>query len=154
MFVIYKKENRVIYREIFFFRICENAKPSQEVLREQIAKYRHVFQIAVDKATAIDRALARWLERQPEAVPDNVDIARPDPVMKCPKCRNTMSLRTSQRGVKFIGCSGFPECNNAIWLRLDGIEGIEVLQQTCQRVRFLFNSILYKQQKRSSFLIF
>ncbi|KAH0541196.1 hypothetical protein KQX54_021251 [Cotesia glomerata] len=98
--------------------ICDGVKNPQQVLETQISKYRRVFKAALERANLLDTALAEYIDERPSAVADlEINIPPEDPVfLKCPKCGLNMTLKDrKQTGGKYIGCMGFPACNNAIW---------------------------------------
>ena len=94
-----------------------------------------MFEIAIQRANLIDRALAEYLEDNPINAPD-IEFANTvaDVVFKCPRCGGDMTLkdRRTQEG-KFISCMNFPTCNNAIWLPF-AVASVEVLNDVCNRV--------------------
>lgn len=123
-------------------RICEGRKDPDAVLQLQINKYREVFKKALESANLIDTALAEYLGEVPTQAQELENIIPPeDPtVMKCPQCGSNMTLKERRQGSgKYIGCSAYPTCNNAIWLPQD-ITGVEVLDDICPRVS---NSLFY-----------
>ena len=46
-------------------RVCEGTRQPEEVLREQINKYREVFEQSVAQVNKIDLACARYLDEAP-----------------------------------------------------------------------------------------
>ena len=46
------------------FRICEGTRQPEDVLREQISKYRNLFQIATQQVNKIERACEHYLDEQ------------------------------------------------------------------------------------------
>jgi DNA topoisomerase-3 len=114
--------------------ICDGLKDPEVVRREQIAKYRAVFETVVQKMRQIDESLANRLADRPQAVEeDRYDADPMKPILKCPKCGNDMIVknRKNDQG-KYVGCGGFPECKNALWLP-QALESIEVLDESCPR---------------------
>ncbi|XP_034948825.1 DNA topoisomerase 3-alpha isoform X2 [Chelonus insularis] len=113
--------------------ICDSAKDPQLVLREQIDKYRNVFQVAMQRANLLDSAIAEYIDERPVG---NVRLEEVMPVeevgiFKCPKCGLNMTLKDRrQGGGKYIGCMGFPTCNNVIWLP-QSVTEIEVTNEIC-----------------------
>lgn len=101
-----------------------------------INKYREVFREALVKANMIDAALAQYLDEQPEAI-EQADIAMPVedvPILRCPKCNSNMVVKTKRQGNgKYIGCMGYPTCNNVIWLP-EAVEEVEILDEGCNQV--------------------
>lgn len=113
--------------------ICDGQKDPKIVLQNQIAKYRDVFKVAMEKANLLDNAIAEYLDEQPSQVQES-EIVTPSEditILKCPKCGSNMVLKDRRQGAgKYIGCMGFPACNNAIWLP-QSIEDVTVLEETC-----------------------
>ncbi|XP_046401854.1 DNA topoisomerase 3-alpha isoform X2 [Ischnura elegans] len=116
-------------------RICEGTKDPAAVLAEQIAKYKEVFQRALEQASKIDEALGKYFNEEIRAAPDNngpLDGGIPQDVMPCSQCQNPMIVRQrrSEANGYFVSCSNYPECKNAIWLPGEVIN-LEVAQETC-----------------------
>lgn len=116
--------------------ICDGLKDPEVVRREQIQKYRAVFETVVEKMRQIDESLANRLDDRPQVVEEpryeNIQIKS---VLKCPKCGSDMILRNKKNDTgKFISCVGFPGCKNAVWLP-QTVENVEVLDESCQQVR-------------------
>ncbi|XP_058807359.1 DNA topoisomerase 3-alpha [Phymastichus coffea] len=113
--------------------ICEGQKQPDEVRQRTINKYREVFREALVRANMIDEALAEYLNERPVEVAEE-EISVPDenePILKCPKCNSNMVIKTKrQNNGKYIGCMGYPTCNNVIWLP-ETVEKIEVLDERC-----------------------
>ncbi|RUS69493.1 hypothetical protein EGW08_022747 [Elysia chlorotica] len=115
--------------------ICQGRKAKDDVLRDQIQKYKEVFIEACRQAQKLDVAISQYLgEAQP--LPDNdsatgeVDFA-PSIIRKCPRCGNPMTLRTKKDGKGFyIGCSSYPNCKASIWLP-DFVLQASATQETC-----------------------
>lgn len=98
-----------------------------------------MFRIAVEKANLIDTALADYLDEAPATAQIVDSTEPPNPfVMKCPKCGADMVLRSRREGgKKFISCSSFPGCKNALWFP-DTVENVTVLDQSCRNVNIIF----------------
>ncbi|XP_043282563.1 DNA topoisomerase 3-alpha isoform X2 [Venturia canescens] len=113
--------------------ICEGRKDPERVLAEQIEKYRNVFKIALERANLIDTALSQYLDEPPAQAEqlENIIPAEDPTVLKCPRCGLNMVLKDRRQGTgKYIGCTGYPNCNNAIWLPQD-VTVLEVLDEIC-----------------------
>jgi len=118
---------------MFCYRICQRQKNPNELLQDQINKYREVFKVAIERANLIDDSLAHYLDQRP--IQTEQALAREDvTIFKCPKCGSNMVLkeRRQSRG-KYISCMGYPTCTNAIWFP-EAIEDVEVLNETCNQV--------------------
>ncbi|XP_030764441.1 DNA topoisomerase 3-alpha [Sitophilus oryzae] len=113
--------------------ICDGLKDPEVVRREQVAKYRAVFQTVAEKMRLIDESLANRLDDAPQAVQQLNDGGNDDyrPAMKCPKCGQDMTLRTKKDGSgKFISCTGYPGCKHAIWLP-SIVKNVEITNESC-----------------------
>lgn len=75
--------------------ICEGLKNADDVRREQIAKYRAVFQTVEDKIREIDSSLANRLGDRPIEIQNTSTVVQDSsrPVLKCPKCGDYMFFR-------------------------------------------------------------
>ncbi|XP_067213930.1 DNA topoisomerase 3-alpha isoform X3 [Linepithema humile] len=115
--------------------ICQRQKEPNEVLQNQINKYREVFKVAMERANLIDAALAHYLEERPtqaeqvQFAPVEEEIA----ILKCPKCGSNMILKERRQGRgKYISCMGYPTCTNVIWFP-EAVEDVEILNETCNQ---------------------
>ncbi|CAG9863370.1 unnamed protein product [Phyllotreta striolata] len=116
--------------------ICDGLKDPDVVRREQIGKYKAVFQTVMQKMRLIDESLGNRLDDAPVAVPDAEITAHPDenkPAMKCPKCGRDMFIRRRKNGTgMFLSCSGYPDCRHSIWFPTS-IQTIEVQDNHCNK---------------------
>uniref|UniRef100_A0A4Y0BNI3 DNA topoisomerase n=2 Tax=Anopheles funestus TaxID=62324 RepID=A0A4Y0BNI3_ANOFN len=119
--------------------VCEGRKNANDVLTEQISKYKEVYRIMSQKARALDRALGQRLNQTPRDPPPDgggVSVTAAAPmreVCKCPKCGSKMCLRSKRDSSGYyLGCIAFPECRNNVWFD-DTIREINVLDDTCPR---------------------
>ncbi|RZC37038.1 DNA topoisomerase 3-alpha [Asbolus verrucosus] len=112
--------------------ICDGVKDPEAVRREQIQKYRAVFETVVEKMRQIDESLAHRLEDRPQAVEEqHFDNNPVKTVLKCPKCGSDMILRNRKNDAgKFISCVGYPACKNAVWFT-SNVESVDVLDEPC-----------------------
>ena len=62
------------------------------------------------------------LEKDKEKIRSNIKDAEKErkTIGKCPRCNNDMVIRLSKQGKRFVGCTGFPKCNNTYPLPQDG----------------------------------
>jgi len=121
------------------YRICQQQKNPDEVLQNQINKYREVFKVAMERANLIDDALAHYLDERPIQIEQaQLTPAEDVSVFKCPKCGSNMVLKDRRQGRgKYISCMGYPSCTNVIWFP-EAVEDIEILNETCNQVN-VFN---------------
>ncbi|XP_033734544.1 DNA topoisomerase 3-alpha-like isoform X2 [Pecten maximus] len=122
-------------------RICEGRKDKNVVLEEQKQKYKQVFIEACRQALKIDEALAKYLgEAQPMPAEHALETLASSPIKKCPNCGQDMMLKTKKDGKGFyIGCMGYPNCRNAVWLPDFVLEAtaVDTSCQTCAGVRLI-----------------
>ncbi|KAH9636384.1 hypothetical protein HF086_011241 [Spodoptera exigua] len=114
--------------------ISEGRKQPQQVLAEQIAKYKEVYQTVAQEANKIDAALAERFREQPnEYVPstESLPVNMPS-ALKCPKCKTDMVVRQKKNNADelYISCMSYPNCKNAVWLP-SLVKTIQVLPNTC-----------------------
>ncbi|XP_012057921.1 PREDICTED: DNA topoisomerase 3-alpha-like [Atta cephalotes] len=125
--------------------ICESKKNPNEVLQNQINKYREVFQVAIERANLIDDSLAHYLNERPlqtEQIQLNTPVI--STIFKCPKCGSDMVLKQRRQGRgKYITCTGYPECTNVIWFP-ETVEDVEVLNETCNRCTENIHKLKFK----------
>ncbi|XP_076641227.1 topoisomerase 3-alpha isoform X2 [Halictus rubicundus] len=131
--------------------VCERQKDPKDVLQTQINKYRDVFKIALERANLIDNALADYLGEQPTETQD-IQINNPPEeiaIFKCPKCGSNMTLKErKQTNGKYIGCMGYPTCNNVIWFPKN-VESVEVLDDVCSQCAGNMRKLKFKLTKNA-----
>lgn len=100
-------------------RICEGSKQADIVLREQVNKYRTLFQKAKEQVIKIDAAMAKYIQANAIQLTDEEDplrviMDRTTAAMPCSVCGIDMVLRKHQETF-YLSCSAFPACKNSIW---------------------------------------
>lgn len=141
-------QKKCIYKSTFiwfyYYRICQRQKNPNEVLQNQINKYREVFKVAMERANLIDDSLAQYLDERPLQT-EQAQLHEDVTIFKCPKCGSNMVLKQRRQGRgKYISCMGYPTCTNVIWFP-EAIENVEVLNETCNQVNITFAcSVSYK----------
>ena len=103
--------------------ICEGRKTKEEVLLEQIERYKQVFQAAMDQVNKLDRATQHFLDEDP-ANDDYggggdggggggggmggalLGLANVEPVVECLQCDNKLALKKKQSGGWMVSCQG------------------------------------------------
>ena len=107
--------------------ICEGRKTKDEVLQEQITRYRQVFQTAVDNINKLDLATQHFLDEDPADQGDGgggggggnnlFGLVQQEPVVACILCQSQLVLKSKQSGGWMISCQGYPACRAApVWL--------------------------------------
>lgn len=126
-------------------RVCNRQKNPKDVLETQIKKYRDLFKVTLERADLIDNALADYLDERPIEARE-IEINNPAQeivIFKCPKCGSNMTLKNRKQGTgKYIGCMGYPNCNNAIWFP-QNIECVESLDEICSQVSIIYSYNIY-----------
>ncbi|XP_050346470.1 DNA topoisomerase 3-alpha [Nymphalis io] len=114
--------------------VCEGRRRPEQVLAEQIAKYKEVYLTVTAEANKIDQALAgRLSERAMEYTPTVETFVSLPPVFKCPKCGSDMVVKQQKNNADkyYISCISFPKCKNAVWLPTI-VKTIDVLPESCE----------------------
>lgn len=115
--------------------ICDGQKRAQDVLQDQIAKYKEVYRIVSQKMTTIDSTLQQRLNRVPRPYNEaQILVGSSDKwALKCPKCGGNMFLRQRSNGSGwFLSCANYPPCRNAIWFT--GVNSAQIMDETCPTV--------------------
>lgn len=123
-----------LYRLFCYHRICQREKDPNEVLQNQINKYREVFKVTIERANLLDDSLAHQFGERPNQL-EQAQLGPEDvPIFQCPKCDSNMVLRQRRQGRgKYITCMGYPTCTNVVWLP-EAVEDVEILNETCNQV--------------------
>ncbi|KAK9508812.1 hypothetical protein O3M35_006277 [Rhynocoris fuscipes] len=116
-------------------RICDGVRQPEVVLREQINKYRTLFQKAKEQVNKIDAAIGKYIQAtaiplNAENDPLNVRSQQVEKVFPCKFCGLDMVLRSNQTN-KYLSCSGFPNCKSAIWLPNKILE-VKISSESCE----------------------
>ena len=146
--------------------ICEGRKTKDEVLAEQISRYKEVFQAAMDNVNKLDQATQHFLEENPAGGGDGpggggpggaggmLGLPASSPVVECVVCRQQLALKTKQSGGWMISCQGYPACRAApMWLPSCVKDATVDEGQTCSRCtnRPKFVKIVVSRQAMAPF---
>lgn len=115
--------------------ICNGRRDPKEVLAEQIVKYKDAYKVITEKALLLDQSLASRFNEQPRVAPEITASTQIDDIMKCPKCNYKFSMALKPKKDNngwYIGCMGFPECKNVVWLN-DMIKDIKATSTVCTK---------------------
>lgn len=95
--------------------ICEGRKTKDEVIKEVLEMYKTAFDDAVEQVDVIVDCFAEFMDKIPvsEVLPERY---LEEFVRHCLKCRLEMHLKQTRDMKKFIGCSGFPNCKETVWI--------------------------------------
>lgn len=130
-------------------RICEGTRNKDDVLVEQIAKYKEQFVQAVQEAVKLDQALRPYFGDPQEFIDEVLgsgDERGTEPMRLCPRCKTEqMVLKKTKDGSYMVGCQGYPRCRASIFFPKFVLEASvdESLCQQCQpgdvhQIRFKF----------------
>lgn len=112
--------------------ICEGRKNPQEVLAEQIQKYKECYHIITREAQELDRALGQRFGEQPQIVPQAQEAVAPLEVIQCPKCRTSKMVikKKLNNGDFYMSCQAYPACRNAVWFSSD-VKTVSCVDESC-----------------------
>lgn len=117
-------------------RICEGTRNKDDVLVEQIAKYKEQFVQAVQEAVKLDQALSSYFGDPQEFIDEvlgSEDERQTEPLRLCPRCKTEqMVLKKTKDGSYMIGCQGYPRCHASAFFPKFVIEAA-VHESVCQR---------------------
>ncbi|KAL9957422.1 hypothetical protein ACROYT_G039055 [Oculina patagonica] len=117
-------------------RICEGTRNRDDVLVEQIAKYKEQFVQAVQEAVKLDQALAPYFGDPQEFINEvlgSEDERGTEPLRLCPRCKTEqMVLKKTKDGSYMIGCQGYPRCRASAFFPKFVVEAA-VHESVCQR---------------------
>eukprot|EP00057_Strongylocentrotus_purpuratus_P016863 XP_011671337.1 PREDICTED: DNA topoisomerase 3-alpha [Strongylocentrotus purpuratus] len=115
-------------------RISDGQKNPEDVLAEQVDKYKQVFIEAARKATMLDSALEQYLGQPAQSHnATSLQVSAPSIVRKCPHCNEPMTLKERKAGGWMVSCMGYPGCKAAVWFPAV-IESADVSDTVCQQV--------------------
>jgi DNA topoisomerase-1 len=114
---------------------CEVVKPDMTAQLEHdmnaIAEGKKTLDEIVGESRTMLTKVVTSLEKDKEDIKNNITKAlkEQNKMGTCPKCGKDMVLRVSRKGKRFIGCSGYPTCDNAYSLPQKG--GINASKEQC-----------------------
>uniref|UniRef100_A0A0A9WRY3 DNA topoisomerase n=1 Tax=Lygus hesperus TaxID=30085 RepID=A0A0A9WRY3_LYGHE len=103
-------------------KICDGVRRPEDVLREQVAKYKELFRIAKEQVNKIDAAVGKYIQETANPIsaqndPLSVRASTLQKVFECQLCKLDMVVRANNETRKFfVSCVGYPSCRNAVWL--------------------------------------
>ncbi len=116
---------------------CEVIKPKMTATLEKdmddISEGRKTLEETIEESRKMLTEVMKTLEKDKEKIKDSINAAerKQNMVGKCPKCGKDMVIRTSRRGKRFVGCSGYPDCKNTYSLPQSG--GIIATDKPCDK---------------------
>lgn len=116
---------------------CEVVKPKMTATLEKdmdlISEGKKTQELTVKESRQMLTEVITSLEKDKEKIKTNIKNAerKQNTIGKCPKCGNDMIVRTSKKGKRFVGCTGYPNCKNTYSLPQQG--GIIVTDKACDK---------------------
>ena len=112
-----------------------------------IAEGKKTLNDAVKESRQMLTEVMNELEKDKEKINTDIKNAHKEQntVGKCPKCEKEMIIRTSRKGKRFVGCTGYPECKNTYSLPQNG--GIVATDETCDQCGAPVVKIITKGKK-------
>jgi len=105
---------------------CEVIKPRMTATLEKdmddISEGRKTLDATINESRKMLSDVMKALEKDKEKIKSSINDAQrqQNAVGKCPKCGKEMIIRTSRRGKRFVGCTGYPNCKNTYSLPQSG----------------------------------
>lgn len=116
---------------------CEVIKPKMTATLENdmdaIAEGKKTLHTTVDESRKMLTKVMDDLEKNKESIKTNIQRAHQEQnyMGKCPECGKALIVRTSRRGKRFVGCTGYPDCTTTYPLPQKG--GIQVTDKVCPK---------------------
>ena len=100
---------------------------------DSISEGKKTMKETVDESRKMLSKVMDSLEKNKDKIKINIKNAQRQEsnVGKCPKCGKDMIIRTSKRGKRFVGCTGYPNCSNTYSLPQNG--GIFSTDKKCEK---------------------
>ena len=99
--------------------VAAGARSKDDVIAENLQRYRTVFGLVIARAAMLDTALEAQLGPRTGSAADieGAEVSMATPVRQCPRChRADQILKKTRGGNWIIGCGGYPECNACLFL--------------------------------------
>jgi len=116
---------------------CEVVKPKMTATLEKdmddISEGKKTLDKTIEESRKMLTDVMVSLEKDKEKIKTSINDAerKQSMVGKCPKCGKDMVIRTSRRGKRFVGCTGYPDCKNTYSLPQSG--GIFSTNDPCEK---------------------
>lgn len=113
----------------------------------KIAEGTKTLNHTVQESRKILATVLHTLEQEKETIRSNITNAlkEQNKIGACPKCGKDLVIRTSKRGKRFVGCSGYPNCENTYSLPQQG--HITTTTKTCKTCKSPIVNIRMKGKK-------
>ena len=114
---------------------CDVVKPKMTAVLEKdmslISEGKKTLEETVKESREMLTEVMKTLEKDKEKIKTNIKAAhlKQNTVGKCPKCGKDLVIRSSRKGKRFVGCTGFPACKNTYSLPQKG--AIEKTDEVC-----------------------
>jgi DNA topoisomerase I len=115
---------------------CDVIKPKMTAVLEEdmslIAEGKKTLEETIKESRDMLSKVLEELQDDKEKIKENIQKAskQQNVVGKCPDCGKNLVIRTSRRGKRFVGCSGYPDCKRTYPLPQKG--GIIKTDKICE----------------------
>ncbi|MDH7517601.1 MAG: DNA topoisomerase I [Candidatus Thermoplasmatota archaeon] len=119
---------------------CDVVKPKMTAQLEKdmndIAEGKKTLEETVKESREMLTKVMKTLELDKEKIKTNIKkaIKEQNNIGKCPKCGKNLVVRVSKKGKRFVGCTGYPDCNNTYSLPQEG--GVFKIDAPCSKCGF------------------
>ena len=117
---------------------CDVVKPKMtaelEKDMDRIAEGKKTLKETVDESRKMLTTVMQELEKDKQKIKENIKEAyrEQNTIGSCPKCGKDLLIRTSRKGKRFVGCTGYPTCKNTYPLPQRGmIKKTDTVCETC-----------------------
>jgi len=116
---------------------CDVIKPKMTAQLEkdmnEISDGKKTLEDTVKESREMLTEVMKILEQDKEKIKINIKkaIKEQNNIGKCPKCGKDLVVRVSKKGKRFVGCTGYPNCNNTYSLPQDG--GVFKTDKLCDK---------------------
>jgi DNA topoisomerase-1 len=130
---------------------CEVVKPamtaSLESNMDAISEGKKSLEETVNESRKMLSKVIISLEQDKEKIKKSINTASQEQnnIAKCPKCDKNLVIRTSRKGKRFVGCTGFPDCDNTYPLPQRG--GVVTTNKLCDKCGAPVVKIINKGKK-------
>jgi len=116
---------------------CDVVKPKMTAQLEkdmnEIADGKKTLEETVKESREMLTDVMKILEKDKEKIKTSIKNALKEQnnIGECPRCGKNLVVRVSKKGKRFVGCTGYPNCNNTYSLPQDG--GVFKTDKKCDK---------------------
>lgn len=110
-------------------KICDGSMLKEQVIEASIQMYQRAFETAEAQSDILINSVAKYMDDTPMIIEENEDDVQ-QIVKKCSKCSNAMVLKRLQSQKLMIGCTGYPNCKDALFIP-DFVTKLNIMDEIC-----------------------